>query len=107
MTPAPIAIQRRRATVGHHRIAGALVALGVSGLVLAQSSSATFSIPRQSIDGGAQRASSATYSLNGTVGQPDAGAPMSGATFSVRGGFHRSAAIGPQPDAVFANGFEP
>jgi len=25
----------------------------------------------------------------------------------VRGGFHRAAASGAQPDAIFANGFEP
>lgn len=78
------------------------------GVALAQSSSATYNVPRQSVDGGAQRASSASYSLNGTIGQPDAGPAMSGATFSVRGGFHRAAAAGgPQPDPIFANGFEP
>jgi hypothetical protein len=85
----------------------ALTATAAFGVALAQSSSATYNVPRQSIDGGAQRASSASYSLNGTIGQPDAGPAMSGATFSVRGGFHRAAASGPQPDPIFANGFEP
>jgi hypothetical protein len=85
-----------------------LAGIAAFGGALAQSSSATYSVPRQSIDGGAQRASSASYSLNGTIGQPDAGPAMSGATFSVRGGFHRAAAAsGPQPDPIFANGFEP
>ena len=74
-------------------------------IAFAQSSSATYTIPRQSIDGGAQRATSATYRLDGTVGQPDAGPAMSSATFSVHGGFHR-AASGPS-DLIFANGFEP
>lgn len=85
----------------------ALAGIAAVGGVLAQSSSASFSVPRQSIDGGAQRASSASYSLNGTIGQPDAGPATSGATFSVRGGFHRAAPAGPQSDPVFANGFEP
>ncbi len=89
------------------RVLLALAGVVAVGGALAQSSSANFSVPRQSIDGGAQRASSASYSLNGTVGQPDAGPAMSGATFSVRGGFHRAAAGGPQPDPIFANGFEP
>jgi hypothetical protein len=84
---------------------GLLVAMATA--VVAQSSSATYNVPRQSIDGGAQRAASATYGLNGTIGQPDAGPAMSGATFSVRGGFHRATAGGPQPDPIFANGFEP
>jgi len=96
-----------RSPVG--RLAAYCVAIAIvaTGAVFAQSSSATYSVPRQSIDGGAQRASSATYALNGTVGQPDAGPAMSGATFSVRGGFHRATASGPQPDPIFANGFEP
>jgi hypothetical protein len=88
------------------RIGGVLLALA-AGVALAQSGSASFSVPRQSIDGGAQRAASANFSLAGTIGQPDAGPSMSGATFSVRGGFHRAAASGAQPDAIFANGFEP
>jgi hypothetical protein len=88
-------------------VAGVLALTVMVGAALAQSSSATFNVPRQSIDGGAQRAASASYSLNGTVGQPDAGAAMSSATFSVRGGFHLAAATGPLPDSIFANGFEP
>jgi hypothetical protein len=87
--------------------AGGVLLVLAFGAALAQSSSATYSVPRQSIDGGAQRASSATYGLNGTIGQPDAGPAMSGATFSVRGGFHRAAVGGPQPDSIFASGFEP
>jgi len=85
----------------------ALAGFAAFGVALGQASSPTYNVPRQSIDGGAQRASSASYRLDGTIGQPDAGPAMSGATFSVRGGFHRSAAAGPQPDPIFANGFEP
>jgi hypothetical protein len=88
-------------------LAGSIALAVVAGVAVAQSGSASFSLPRQSIDGGAQRAASATYGLDGTIGQPDAGPAMSGATFSVRGGFHRATAGGPQPDPIFANGFEP
>ena len=77
-----------------------------AGAALAQSGSASFNVPRQSIDGGTQRASSASYSLAGTIGQPDAGPAMSSATFNVLGGFHRATPAGPQPDLIFEGGFE-
>ena len=95
-------LARRRAIWG--ALAAMVAACGV-GIAFAQSSSATYTIPRQSIDGGAKRATSATYALDGSVGQPDAGPVMSSATFSVRGGFHRAASA--QSDLILANGFEP
>ncbi|MFN7552966.1 MAG: hypothetical protein ACK59M_15290 [Pseudomonadota bacterium] len=98
---------RQRASTGRTLAMVMLVAFGGAGVVLAQSSSTTYSIPRQSIDGGTQRASSATYSVTGTVGQPDAGPAVSAATFTVRGGFHRASPAAPLPDAMFSNGFEP
>jgi hypothetical protein len=82
--------------------AGLLVPL----LVLAQSSSASHEIPRQSIDGGAGRASGGGYILHGTIGQPDAGPTMSSASYTLRGGFHRAAPGAPLPDPLFADGFE-
>jgi hypothetical protein len=80
-------------------VAIAALPLGVH----AQSASTTYQVPRQSIDAGAGRASSATYNLNGTIGQPDAGAPMTSPSYQVRGGFHVAA---PLPDRVFGDGFE-
>lgn len=76
-------------------------------LALAQSGSASFNVPRQSIDAGAGRAASSAYTLHGTLGQPDAGAAASSASFSLRGGFHVAGAVAPTGDALFANGFEP
>lgn len=73
---------------------------------LAQSASASYQIPRQSIDGGAGRANSATYTLEGVIGQPDAGTTMTSASYDLRGGFHRAAPPAPLPDAMFADGFE-
>ncbi len=77
-----------------------------AGFALAQSSGGPYAIPRQSIDGGAQRASSSTYAISGSIGQADAGPAMSGPTFAVRGGFHVAAPSAPLPDPLFANGFE-
>jgi hypothetical protein len=39
------------------------------------------------IDGGGGTSSGGTFSLSGTIGQPDAGAAISGGTFTVLGGF--------------------
>jgi hypothetical protein len=73
---------------------------------LAQSASASYQVPRQSIDAGAGRATSASYTLNGTIGQPDAGATKTSASYTLRGGFHRAAPDAPLPDPLFSNGFE-
>lgn len=105
--PCRIRGQFRRLVTATRRMAAVLlVSVGWTGTALAQSSSASFQIPRQSIEGGAGRATSATYTLNGTIGQPDAGAPMTSATFAVRGGFHRAAPAAPLPDPLFSDGFE-
>ncbi len=39
------------------------------------------------IDGGGGTSTGGVYSVSGTIGQPDAGAPMSGVNFSLTGGF--------------------
>lgn len=83
----------------------AVLAFGVVA-VRAQSSSASFQVPRQSIDAGAGRASSASYSVQGTVGQPDAAGVATSATYALRGGFQR-AVVAPAADPIFRNGFEP
>ena len=83
-------------------IAAALLPAAAFG----QSSSASYQIPRQSIDGGAGRSASAGYTVNGTVGQPDAGPAMTSASYSLRGGFHLAAPAAPLPDPLFSNGFE-
>jgi hypothetical protein len=83
-----------------------LAAAVMSSAVLAQSASASYQVPRQSIDGGAGRATSASYTLNGTIGQPDAGTTKTSASYTLRGGFHRAAPAAPLPDPIFSNGFE-
>ena len=77
-----------------------------STLAPAQSSSASYLLPRQSIDGGKARAGSASYAVEGTIGQPDAASSMTSASYELRGGFHLAAASGQLPEPLFANGFE-
>jgi hypothetical protein len=52
------------------------------------------------LDGGGDSSSGGSYSLNGTIGQPDAGTPMSGGVFNVSGGFWpgvTGGSVGPIP----------
>lgn len=57
-------------------------------LVFAISSIAqTYSIDWFSVAGGGGTSTGGVYSISGTVGQPDAGATMSGGTYTVDGGF--------------------
>lgn len=46
-----------------------------------------FSIDWYKVAGGGGTSTGATFTVNGTIGQPDAGAVMSGGNFSVAGGF--------------------
>src|SRR5262245_54265094 len=60
-------------------------------LALAQS----YDLSWYTIDGGgAMNSSGGTFTLSGTIGQPDAGAPLTGGTFTLTGGFWPAAAGG-------------
>jgi hypothetical protein len=48
---------------------------------------AQYSIDWFTIDGGGGTSTNGQYSLSGTIGQPDAGGPMTGGNFSLAGGF--------------------
>jgi hypothetical protein len=61
----------------------ALLALAIPGRAGAQS----YSIDWYTVDGGGGTSSGGIYSVSGTVGQPDAGGPMTGGNFSITGGF--------------------
>lgn len=101
---------RLRASSSQAGLALAIGALLLGSLVwqLAEgrSSSASYQISRQTIDAGAGRATSASYMLNGSIGQPDAGPWMSSASFRLTGGFHRTTATGEQSDTIFADRFQ-
>jgi hypothetical protein len=55
------------------------------GLVAA--ASGQFSIVWHTIDGGGGTSAGGGFSVSGTIGQPDAGGPMTSGTFAVTGGF--------------------
>lgn len=92
----------------------AYIALALSPAALGQ-----YSIPWSTIDGGgAMSSSGGSYSLSGTIGQPDASsfaAPMSGGSYSLVGGFWPVAAptcsvpgdvdLGGQHNGVDVQGF--
>jgi hypothetical protein len=73
---------------------------------LAQASSASFRIPRQSIDSGGGMATGASFAVQGTAGQPDAGTASNPSIGTLRGGFHPSGAAPAAGDVLFGNGFE-
>ena len=91
------------------------IALAVAqGESLAQSPPATpqggdYRIDRYTIDGGGGVSSGGTFEIQGTIGQPDADPlqPSTGGVYEITGGFWPGLAPAtPQPDALFANGFE-
>jgi hypothetical protein len=67
-----------------------LLALGIILLTLSfrlQAPGQSFSIDWYKVSGGGGTSTNGLFSLNGTIGQPDAGAAMSGGDFSLVGGF--------------------
>lgn len=46
-----------------------------------------YSIEWHTIDGGGGTSTGGVYSVSGTIGQPDAGGPMTNGTYAVTGGF--------------------
>lgn len=86
----------------------ALAAL-LAGLPLparSQAQSTSYAIPRQTVDGGGGRSASPSHVVEASIGQSDAGPPMSSATFTLRGGFQRPAPAS-AADTLFRDGFEP
>jgi len=64
--------------------------LGVSAVILLLGVSmavAQYSIDWSTIDGGGGTSTGGVYSVSGTIGQPDAGGPMTNSQYSVTGGF--------------------
>jgi len=62
--------------------------LFTTGLALATRALAqSYSIDWFTIDGGGGTSTGGVFALSGTIGQPDAGGPMSGGNFSLTGGF--------------------
>jgi hypothetical protein len=60
-----------------------ILSILVPGLIVAQS----YNINWWKVAGGGGSSTGGTYSLNGTIGQPDAGGPLAGGNYTVTGGF--------------------
>jgi hypothetical protein len=56
-------------------------------LIPALSQAQSYSIDRYEMGGGGGTSTGGTYQVSGTIGQPDAGAAISGGQYSVTGGF--------------------
>jgi hypothetical protein len=65
-------------------VVSALLLVGVP--VLAQTGG-PYDLSWSTVDGGGRYSAGGGYWLGGTVGQPDAGAPMTGGSFELTGGF--------------------
>jgi hypothetical protein len=68
-------------------------AFGVAALATSMAAAQPYSIDPFTVDGGGGTLTGTTYSLSGTIGQPDAGV-LVGTSFSVQGGFWMSAGEG-------------
>ncbi len=68
-------------------ISASLAILGIFNLLNPETTSAQFSIPWFTIDGGGGTSSGGGFTLQGTIGQHDAGATMTGGSFSFTGGY--------------------
>lgn len=74
--------------------------VAVAWLALALSASAqTFTVDRSVLSGGGGTSTGGQFSLTGTIGQPDAGARLSGGPYALDGGFHSVAVAVQTPGA--------
>jgi hypothetical protein len=64
-----------------------VVVFGLAGLLASASVAQSYSIDWHTINGGGGTSIGGVYSVSGIIGQPDAGAPMSGGKYSLTGGF--------------------
>jgi hypothetical protein len=69
-----------------------LLALALTALV-SRAQAQTYSIDWYTIDGGGGTSTGGTYQVSGTIGQPDAGGPMTNGQYAVTGGFWALAAV--------------
>jgi hypothetical protein len=74
----------------------------LSTLALAQPSGGSYTLTKSTIDGGGGLSAGGAYTLNGTVGQPDASLQVhTGGPYQLRGGFW-----GRLTDLIFKDSFE-
>lgn len=83
---------RHKRTQQYRRLALVLSLAAVlgAGAVLAQTGGG-YDLTWSTIDAGGGSSAGGSYQLSGTLGQPDAGAPLSGGGYVLSGGFWASA----------------
>lgn len=89
-TELPIAtdVRARTARVWGLKLGAALVLGGWGlGLLSGVTASAQYAITWSTIDGGGGTSTGSVYSVSGTIGQADAGGPLTNGQYSVTGGF--------------------
>jgi hypothetical protein len=69
------------------RLAACALLLSILSLLPATASAQSYSINWYKIAGGGGTSTGGTYTVSGTIGQPDASGAMSGGNYSVTGGF--------------------
>jgi hypothetical protein len=65
----------------------ALALLILATAVSAQLAGPAYDLSWNTVDGGGGTSTGGTFTLSGTIGQPDASGPLTGGTFSLSGGF--------------------
>jgi len=75
------------------------ISVGFAICCLALSARAQFSIDWFTIDGGGGTSTGGVYAVSGTIAQPDAGPAMTGANFSLTGGFWSLISVVQSPGA--------
>ncbi len=74
---------------------GLLFACVIAVAACASAARAQLDIPWHTIDGGGGTSTGGTYTLSGTIGQPDAGPTMTGGNYALTGGFWATGSSAP------------
>ena len=73
--------------LAHAKTGRTIVASGLFLVALGHAALAQYSIDWSTLDGGGGTSTGGVYAVSGTIGQPDAGGPMTNGQYSVTGGF--------------------
>jgi hypothetical protein len=75
------------------------IMLACAGFLATAASAQNYSIDWFTIDGGGGTSTGGVYTVNGTIGQPDASGPLTGGGYSLTGGFWSLFAVTQTPGA--------
>ncbi len=67
---------------------------------------AAFEMKKYSINSGGSKMTSASYTMNASIGQVDANSKQDGANYTLYSGFWHPSTTTPQTEIIFTNGFE-